>query len=114
MSIDGLREGGVCYVGDPEGLVREIEVLRAETGLDHLICWMRFGGMAHEHVVESMELLAEHVMPVFADAPPVIPRTLSQHSHPFGHNGFDADVLDTQYPDPHPHREGVTHELSRR
>lgn len=114
MSIDGLREGGVCYVGDPEGLVREIEVLRAETGLDHLICWMRFGGMAHEHVVESMELLAEHVMPVFADAPPVIARTLSQHSHPFGHNGFDADVLDTPYPDPHPHREGATHELSRR
>ncbi|MDJ0452681.1 LLM class flavin-dependent oxidoreductase [Gordonia amicalis] len=81
MSLTGLREGGICYVGDPEGLIRDIEILREETGLDHLICWMRFGGMAHEDVVRSMELLADHVMPHFADAPPLVPRAL-RHEEP--------------------------------
>jgi len=105
MSLTGLREGGVCYVGDPDGLIREIEILREETGLDHLICWMRFGGMAHEHVVKSMELLAEHVMPHFADAPPLIPRALREEEPAIANDRF----LEIEFP----HEEGETHELSR-
>lgn len=76
MTVSGLREGGVVYVGDADGLIREIEILREETGLQHLICWMRFGDMNHDHVVESMKIFADKVMPHFRDLPPVVPRAL--------------------------------------
>jgi len=76
MTVDGLRESGVVYAGEPAGLIAEIENLYQETGLQHLICWMRFGGLAHEKVLSSMELFAEHVIPRFRDRPPVVPRAL--------------------------------------
>ncbi|MFC4004124.1 LLM class flavin-dependent oxidoreductase [Prauserella oleivorans] len=76
LTLEGLRESGVVYVGEPAGLVGEIETLYQETGLQHLICWMRFGGLAHDKVIRSMELFAEDVMPHFRDRPPVVPRAL--------------------------------------
>jgi len=75
-TLDGLRESGAVYVGDPAGLAAEIETLRQETGLQHLICWMRFGGLAHEKVLRSLELLAREVMPRFRGLPPLVPRAL--------------------------------------
>ncbi|WIX80965.1 LLM class flavin-dependent oxidoreductase [Amycolatopsis carbonis] len=75
-TLDGLRDAGVVYAGDPAGLVAEIETLYEETGLQHLICWMRIGGLAHEKVLRSLELFAEHVLPRFHDRPPVVPRAL--------------------------------------
>lgn len=76
MTIEGLREGGVVYVGEPDGLIREIETLYDETGLQHLICWMRFGGLEHEKVLRSLELFAEKIIPHFRDKGPIIPRLL--------------------------------------
>lgn len=35
MTVEGLRDGGVVYVGDPEGLIRQIDTLHDETGLQH-------------------------------------------------------------------------------
>lgn len=78
MTVDGLREGGVVYVGDPDGLIRQIETLHDETGLQHLICWMRFGGLEHEKVMRSLELFAEHVIPHFRGREPVVPRSLRE------------------------------------
>lgn len=78
LTIDGLRESGVVYAGDPDGLIAEIDTLHQETGLQHLICWLRFGGLEHEKVLRSMELLAEHVLPHFRDRPPVVPRALRE------------------------------------
>ncbi|MDQ0382296.1 LLM class flavin-dependent oxidoreductase [Amycolatopsis thermophila] len=82
LTLDGLRESGVVYVGDPAGLATEIDALHQETGLQHLICWMRFGGLAHDKVLRSMELFAEHVMPLFRDRPPVVPRALRDEVAP--------------------------------
>ncbi len=78
MTVDGLREGGVVYVGEPDGLIRQIETLHDETGLQHLICWMRFGGLEHEKVMRSLELFAEHVIPHFRGREPVVPRALRE------------------------------------
>lgn len=89
MTVEGLRDGGVVYVGDPEGLIRQIDTLHDETGLQHLICWMRFGGLEHEKVMRSLELFAEHIIPRFRDREPVIPRALREtptstaSTHPF-------------------------------
>lgn len=76
LTLDGLRESGVLYAGEPGGLVAEIDRLHEETGLQHLICWMRFGGLAQEKVLRSLELFAEQVMPHFRDRPPTVPREL--------------------------------------
>lgn len=76
LTVDALREGGIVYVGTPQGAVSEIQILREEMGLQHLICWMRFGGLEHDKVMGSLRLFAEQVMPHFADAPPVVPTAL--------------------------------------
>lgn len=78
LTIEGLREGGVVYVGEPEGLATEIESLYEEIGLQHLICWMRFGGLAHGKVLRSLELFAEHIIPRFRGRPPIVPRELRE------------------------------------
>lgn len=75
-TTEGLREGGVVYVGEPRGLVEQIEALYEDMGLQHLICWMRFGGLEHRKVLQSLELFAEQVMPHFRDRPPVVPSAL--------------------------------------
>lgn len=82
MTVEGLRDGGVVYVGDPDGLIRQIDALHDETGLQHLICWMRFGGLEHEKVMRSLELFAEHIIPRFRDREPVVPRALRDHPVP--------------------------------
>jgi alkanesulfonate monooxygenase SsuD/methylene tetrahydromethanopterin reductase-like flavin-dependent oxidoreductase (luciferase family) len=76
LTLAGLQESGVVYVGEPAGLVEEIDRLYEETGLQHLICWMRFGALAHEKVLRSLELFAEQVMPHFRNRPPTVPREL--------------------------------------
>lgn len=76
LTIEGLREGGIVCVGTPQDAVREIEALHDEMGLQHLICWMRFGGLEHEKVMDSLRLFAEQVMPHFKDRGAVMPRAL--------------------------------------
>lgn len=76
LTVDALREGGIVYVGTPEGAIEEIRCLHEEMGLQHLICWMRFGGLAHDKVMSSLQLFATRVMPHFRDVPPVVPVAL--------------------------------------
>lgn len=119
MTIDGLREGGVCYLGTPAGLIDEIETLREETGLNHVICWMRFGGMSHEDVASSMRLFAEHVIPHFKDAGgPATPRSLRHETaESMRANSFEDSLgysdLDTIIDHEITHHEGELHEPSR-
>lgn len=78
LTIDGLREGGVVYAGEPKGLADEIEALHDEIGLQHLMCWMRFGGLAHDEVLRSLELFAERIIPRFRQHPPIVPGQLRE------------------------------------
>ncbi len=78
LTVDALREGGIVYVGTPEGAVQEIQALHEEMGLQHLICWMRFGGLEHEKVLSSLKLFAERVIPHFHDVEPVVPVALRE------------------------------------
>lgn len=49
---------------DPAGCIEKLELLR-DAGTRNVVCWMGVGGVAHEHVVRSMELFAEEVAPQF-------------------------------------------------
>lgn len=54
----------VFIYDDPEGVAEKVAVLR-DAGVRNLLCWMGVGGVAHEHVVRSMRMFAEEVMPRF-------------------------------------------------
>jgi alkanesulfonate monooxygenase SsuD/methylene tetrahydromethanopterin reductase-like flavin-dependent oxidoreductase (luciferase family) len=51
---------------DPEGMAEHIAVLR-DAGVRNVVPWMGIGGVPQQHVLRSMQLFAEHVMPKFAD-----------------------------------------------
>ena len=66
--IGGHERDAMIY-GGPETCVDKLRELREETGVNHLICWMNFGGMDNKKVLRSMRLFADEVMPVLrADA----------------------------------------------
>jgi alkanesulfonate monooxygenase SsuD/methylene tetrahydromethanopterin reductase-like flavin-dependent oxidoreductase (luciferase family) len=51
---------------DPSGMADHIAVLR-DAGVRNVVPWMGVGGVAQEHVLRSMRLFAEHVMPKFVE-----------------------------------------------
>lgn len=52
-------------VGDPDECIATIGRIHAAVGMDHLICRLFFPGMPHAHIMRSLELLAQHVIPAF-------------------------------------------------
>ena len=52
---------------DPAGMVEHIAVLR-HAGVRNVVPWMGVGGVSQEHVLRSMRLFAEQVMPKFVDS----------------------------------------------
>jgi alkanesulfonate monooxygenase SsuD/methylene tetrahydromethanopterin reductase-like flavin-dependent oxidoreductase (luciferase family) len=51
---------------DPAGMADHIAVLR-DAGVRNVVAWMGVGGLHQNHVMRSMQLFAEHVMPKFGD-----------------------------------------------
>ena len=51
--------------GTPDEAIQKVEQYR-DLGIKYICTNMSFGG-AHEEVLESMRLFAEHVMPAFPD-----------------------------------------------
>ncbi len=51
---------------DPDGFSAKLEILR-DAGVRNVVCWMGVGGVAQEHVLRSMRLFADEVMPRFQD-----------------------------------------------
>ena len=78
LTLEGLQQGGIVLLGDPQTAVAEIEKLHDEMGLQSLSCWMRMGGLEHDKVMSSIELFAKEVIPQFKDRPPVVPKALRE------------------------------------
>jgi luciferase family oxidoreductase group 1 len=53
-------------IGTPETVVRQIQRLQRDVGINHFYCSFWFGDMAHERILKSMRLFASDVMPAFA------------------------------------------------
>lgn len=69
--LELLEDKKLVAFGSPE---RIVEVARAyeRTGLNHFLAIMNFGGIKHEEVLKSMELMAKEVLPVFQETSPVV------------------------------------------
>jgi natural product biosynthesis luciferase-like monooxygenase protein len=68
VTIDTLNQARVALIGDPDDAVEYIKAMQAEIGLEHMTCFMRFGGIDHDAVMRSLELWATEVMPEFREA----------------------------------------------
>ncbi len=65
--LDGAEVSGAC-AGTPATVARELLALRT-LGIEHVIAWLNFGDMPFAKVRQSMELIAQEVIPLItADA----------------------------------------------
>lgn len=63
-SLEDLIEGGTFCLGSPDTCIRilkKFEVL----GIDQVLCFMQFGGIAHQHIMDSIRLFGKYVIPYF-------------------------------------------------
>ena len=65
LTFDKIVEGDLMWIGDVDYIVDRVRWLRDECGVTYIISNMSPGGMEHEKVAKSMELLATKVMPQF-------------------------------------------------
>jgi alkanesulfonate monooxygenase SsuD/methylene tetrahydromethanopterin reductase-like flavin-dependent oxidoreductase (luciferase family) len=65
LDYDNAVEEELVWFGDVESVSRRIRWLRDECKVTYVLALMSFGGMEHEKVMKSMELLAKKVMPEF-------------------------------------------------
>ena len=65
LTYEGLIESGIFICGDPDTVAEEIQRQHELIGMGHLMCWMAFGDLPHEKVMNSMKLFGEKVMPRF-------------------------------------------------
>lgn len=64
--FEDLEAREQLLVGTPEDVIRMVKKYE-EIGCDHIMMLMNFGGLPHEKVLASMELVSREVMPAFRD-----------------------------------------------
>ncbi|MSP66986.1 MAG: LLM class flavin-dependent oxidoreductase [Alphaproteobacteria bacterium] len=60
----GDHERSQMIFGSPETCIQKLRKLRDETGVNFLTCWMTFGGLPQDRILNSMRLFAKEVIPV--------------------------------------------------
>ncbi|MCB1546822.1 MAG: LLM class flavin-dependent oxidoreductase [Hyphomicrobiaceae bacterium] len=63
----GEHERDEMIFGGPDTVVQRMRSLQQATGVNNVICWMNFGGLPQEMVLNSMRLFATEVMPRLRD-----------------------------------------------
>jgi alkanesulfonate monooxygenase SsuD/methylene tetrahydromethanopterin reductase-like flavin-dependent oxidoreductase (luciferase family) len=61
---EDLRDKEQLLIGSPEDVISMLRKYQ-DAGCDHIMMLMNFGGLPHEKVLKSMELVAKEVMPAF-------------------------------------------------
>ncbi|HEU4758416.1 MAG TPA: LLM class flavin-dependent oxidoreductase [Dehalococcoidia bacterium] len=62
-SWDAVVAGGAVVCGSPDEVVDRIAQIAGLCGISHYLAWTRIGGLAHDKVLRSMDLMATKVMP---------------------------------------------------
>jgi alkanesulfonate monooxygenase SsuD/methylene tetrahydromethanopterin reductase-like flavin-dependent oxidoreductase (luciferase family) len=63
-SLDELIEGGTFCLGNPDTCIRILKKFQA-AGVDQVLCFMQFGGIPHQHIMDSIRLFGKYVIPYF-------------------------------------------------
>jgi len=63
VRMQDLWENRTAAVGDPSRVADILTMIQSELGMNHLMAWVGVGGMPHDKVMRSMELLKNDVMP---------------------------------------------------
>ena len=61
---EDLRDREQVLIGSPADVIETLKKYQ-EAGCDHVMMLMNFGGLPHEKIVKSLELIAKEVMPAF-------------------------------------------------
>jgi alkanesulfonate monooxygenase SsuD/methylene tetrahydromethanopterin reductase-like flavin-dependent oxidoreductase (luciferase family) len=61
-SLEALEAAGMVVAGDPEHAIEQLRGLTAH-GIDHVLCALQAGGVPHDEVMRSIELMGERVIP---------------------------------------------------
>ncbi len=65
-TYEDLRDREQALIGSPKDVIEMIKKYQ-DAGCDHIMMLMNFGGLPHEKVLKSMELIAKEVMPAFKE-----------------------------------------------
>ena len=75
LSFDRVVEEDLMWIGDANYIAERLKWLREDCGVTYILSNMSPGGMEHEKVARSMELLAAKVLPRFRDSKPAARRS---------------------------------------
>ena len=59
-----LKQHPMVVVGNPDEVIRKLETFE-KAGLDQLICFKQAGRIPHQNIMNSLKLMAKHVLPHF-------------------------------------------------
>ncbi len=65
--FEDLEAREQLLIGSPEDVIARIKKYQ-EAGCEHIMMLMNFGGIPHEEVMKSLELIAKKVMPAFENS----------------------------------------------
>ncbi len=63
MDFDGLVKSGYLIAGNPDSVAKQIQSQMKQVGADHFMGMFHIGSLAHEKVVNSLELFKKEIMP---------------------------------------------------
>jgi alkanesulfonate monooxygenase SsuD/methylene tetrahydromethanopterin reductase-like flavin-dependent oxidoreductase (luciferase family) len=63
LEWDAVVRGGAVVCGSPDQVAERIAQIHELCGITHYLAWTRIGGLAHQKVLRSMELMRDRVMP---------------------------------------------------
>jgi alkanesulfonate monooxygenase SsuD/methylene tetrahydromethanopterin reductase-like flavin-dependent oxidoreductase (luciferase family) len=63
MDYDGLTKSGYLIAGSPDTVARQIQSQMKQIGADHFMGMFHIGNLAHEKVVNSLNLFQREIMP---------------------------------------------------
>ncbi|GIW42982.1 MAG: luciferase [Candidatus Binatia bacterium] len=70
VTWEQLQMAGAVVCGSPVECVERIRQLHDLFGFTTLLCWTRLGGLDHQKVIHSMELMQRYVIPELRDLAP--------------------------------------------
>ena len=63
MDHDGLISSGYLIAGNPDNVAKQIQAQMDQVGADHFMGMFHIGNLAHEKVINSLNLFTKEIMP---------------------------------------------------